>query len=643
MALRELLFEINLKENATDFLKKIDKGFDGLKGKIPKTTKEIEEMAGKMDKLGTSLTTKLTLPIAGLGVAAAKMSIDFENSLAKVSTIADNTAVSMSKMSKDIINLSNETGIAATDLAEDIYNAISAGQSTADAVNFVESASKLAKAGFAESAQSLDILTTTLNAYGMASEEVGKVSDILIQIQNKGKTTVGELSSSMGRAIPTAKAFGVNLEQLGAGYALMTSKGIATAETTTYISSLMNELGKSSTISAKKLKELSGKTFKTLMSEGKDLGYVLNLMNEDAVKAGVSLADMFGSAEAGKAALILAENGGKDFTNMLGNMQNAIGSTDEAFAKVTDTAGFRFNKSMNELKNTMIGFGDEISPLIDKVSDFASKTADFINNLSPAQQQNLLLFGAGLAVLGPTLTIASKAMALYAAITTAGFIPAIFTAIGATYGFTVALLANPITWVIAGLVGLGVALWKLGTNWQQVTDFLKMQTDRVRADFTDVTNRIKALFASINLFEAGANIIRGLVNGISSMAGELWATVTNIANGVAEKFKNFFGIASPSKLMFEYGGYIGQGLDLGMQSTESNVKNTAESMGQSTETGLVGSVTNSSNSFAPVVNITVNGSGGGARETASSVRKEVESVLSAYEKKMMLRWGAVNG
>lgn len=136
-----------------------------------------------------------------------------------------------------------------------------------------------------------------------------------------------------------------------------------------------------------------------------------------------------------------------------------------------------------------------------------------------------------------------------------------------------------------------------------------------------------------------------------NMAGELWATVTNIANGVAEKFKNFFGIASPSKLMFEYGGYIGQGLDLGMQSTESNVKNTAESMGQSTaesmgqstETGLVGSVTNSSNSFAPVVNITVNGSGGGARETASSVRKEVESVLSAYEKKMMLRWGAVNG
>ena len=48
MALRELLFEINLKENVSDFIKKIDKGFDGLKGKLPKTTKEIEEMVGKI-------------------------------------------------------------------------------------------------------------------------------------------------------------------------------------------------------------------------------------------------------------------------------------------------------------------------------------------------------------------------------------------------------------------------------------------------------------------------------------------------------------------------------------------------------------------------------------------------------------------
>jgi hypothetical protein len=95
--------------------------------------------------------------------------------------------------------------------------------------------------------------------------------------------------------------------------------------------------------------------------------------------------------------------------------------------------------------------------------------------------------------------------------------------------------------------------------------------------------------------------------------------------------------------MFSYGGYIGQGLDLGMQSETNNLKATGQSMAKATDGEFTSTTSNSSTSYAPSINITVNGSGGGARETASSVRKEVESVLSAYEKKMMLRWGAVNG
>ena len=45
----------------------------------------------------------------------------------------------------------------------------------------------------------MDVLTTILNAYGMEASEVTNVSDMLIQTQNLGKTTVAELSSSMGK------------------------------------------------------------------------------------------------------------------------------------------------------------------------------------------------------------------------------------------------------------------------------------------------------------------------------------------------------------------------------------------------------------------------------------------------------------
>lgn len=101
----------------------------------------------------------------------------------------------------------------ANDIAEDVYNAISAGQKTEDAVGFVGQAVKLAKGGFAETGQALDVMTTILNAYGKESSEAGAVADMLIQTQNKGKVTVAELSSVMGKIIPTANANNVALEQ----------------------------------------------------------------------------------------------------------------------------------------------------------------------------------------------------------------------------------------------------------------------------------------------------------------------------------------------------------------------------------------------------------------------------------------------
>ena len=265
--------------------------------------------------------------ITGVGAAVymgpVKAAKEYETALAKVSTIADSSVVPMDEMSKQIMALSNSTGIAATALADDVYNAISAGQDTADAVNFVAYSSKLAKAGFAESAQTLDVLTTILNAYGMSADEVGKVSDMLIQTQNKGKVTVAELASVMGKVIPTANANGVALEQLTAGYAIMTAKGIAAAETTTYMNSMLNELGKSGTTADKAVRSVAGKSFKELIGEGKSVGEVLAMLQESAESSGKSLSDMFGSAEAGKAALTLLSDGVDGFNKQVQNMREA--------------------------------------------------------------------------------------------------------------------------------------------------------------------------------------------------------------------------------------------------------------------------------------------------------------------------------
>ena len=46
----------------------------------------------------------------------------------------------------------------------------------------------------------------------------------------------------MGKIIPTAKAANVGVDQICTGYAELTASGIATAEATTYMNSMLNEL-----------------------------------------------------------------------------------------------------------------------------------------------------------------------------------------------------------------------------------------------------------------------------------------------------------------------------------------------------------------------------------------------------------------
>lgn len=219
--------------------------------------------------------------------------------------IANTTEVPLEDLQAAILELSDESGIAAGEIAENVYNAISAGQKTGDAVNFVRHATDLARAGFADSGNSLDLLTTIMNAYKLEANEVTNVSDNLIATQNLGKTTVAELSSSMGKIIPTANAANVSLDQLCAGYALMTANGVATAESTTYMNSMLNELNKSGSTVAKTLQGETGKGFSDLMAEGYTLGDVLGIVSAAADDQGLKFTDMFGSAEAAKAGLIL--------------------------------------------------------------------------------------------------------------------------------------------------------------------------------------------------------------------------------------------------------------------------------------------------------------------------------------------------
>ena len=385
---------------------RLQRSYERLRGS-QENLNRINSEQEKIKKNITATKLELSATVGAIGLIAKKIydgpvqaAQKYETAMAKVGTIADTKQVPLEQLSSEIMKLSNTTGIAAEAIADDVYNAISAGQQTGDAVNFVSNSAKLAKAGFAESSQTLDVLTTILNAYGMEASKVGDVSDMLIQIQNKGKVTVGELSSVMGKIIPTANANGVALEQLGAGYAIMTSKGIAAAETTTYMNSMLNELGKSGTTADKLLRQTAGKSFKELMAEGKSLGDVLGIMQEAAESSGKSLSDVFGSAEAGKAAVSLLSNGVDGFNESVKGMVESAGATEEAFAKMENTTEAKMQKAKNSIANLGIVLGQNLLPIVgnlaDKVAAVVIKVSEFAQ-ANPKLVQTALKVAAALA------------------------------------------------------------------------------------------------------------------------------------------------------------------------------------------------------------------------------------------------------
>ena len=463
--------------------------FGGAAGQIMQQAgKKDSEFGSTVEGIGNKLMP-ISAATAAAGAATVKMAWDFEDSMAKVSTIADTTEVPLEDLQAAILELSDESGIAAGEIAENVYNAISAGQKTGDAVNFVRHATDLARAGFADSGNSLDLLTTIMNAYKLEANEVTNVSDNLIATQNLGKTTVAELSSSMGKIIPTANAANVSLDQLCAGYALMTANGVATAESTTYMNSMLNELNKSGSTVAKTLQDETGKGFSDLMAEGYTLGDVLGIVSAAADDQGLKFTDMFGSAEAAKAGLILLGNSVSDvenglveaggstsqFNEMLAGIQAGAGGTESALEKL-ETKNRKAQVAFNLVKNAALDFGQVASgmlaPYVEQFAGVIEKATDKLKNMDEGQKKAVITFAAVVAAAGPVLSVAGKGISIVGnLITTGGKIVTTFQGASAAMkagasafqlagagakiaGVAITVLTSPITWIVAGIAAL---------------------------------------------------------------------------------------------------------------------------------------------------------------------------------------------
>lgn len=452
-----------LSEKTTETEKNLDEAAEAAR----KASEEVEKFGDKSEetgkqseessKKGRDGIKELQGVLASAGIAAtlneikngffdcSEAAAQFETSTAMVATIADTSQKSLSSISKEVRSYSNETGEAASDMAEATYQAISASVNTADAAAFAGTATKLAVGGFTSATTAVDVLTTAINAYGLAASDATQLSDYLITTQNLGKTSVDQLAQSVGKVIPLASAYNVQMDNLSSAYAVLTANGIATAESGTYLKSMLSELGDTGSDVSGVLLNSTGKTFAQLMEQGYSLGDVMSMLGDAVDGDSTAFNALWSSTEAGIGALSLFNAGADKYDSVLESMRTSAGATEKAYSTMADTTDKSKQRMENAFNNLKISVGDVLNPALTQVYEgftgvFAGMS-DFVDEY-PAVVAAISAIAVGVG--GFTGALAAYNLAT----TAAKFV---------TEAFTATLAANPYVLAAAGIVAVTAA------------------------------------------------------------------------------------------------------------------------------------------------------------------------------------------
>lgn len=452
-----------LSEKTTETEKNLDEAAEAAR----KASEEVEKFGDKSEetgkqseessKKGRDGIKELQGVLASAGIAAtlneikngffdcSEAAAQFETSTAMVATIADTSQKSLSSISKEVRSYSNETGEAASDMAEATYQAISASINTADAAAFAGTATKLAVGGFTSATTAVDVLTTAINAYGLAASDATQLSDYLITTQNLGKTSVDQLAQSVGKVIPLASAYNVQMDNLSSAYAVLTANGIATAESGTYLKSMLNELGDTGSGVSEVLLSSTGKTFAQLMEQGYSLGDVMAMLGNAVDGDSTAFNALWNSTEAGIGALSLFNAGADKYNSVLESMRTSAGATEKAYSTMADTTDKSKQRMENAFNNLKISVGDVLNPALTQVyegfTNVFAGMSDFVDE-HPAVVAAISAIAVGVG--GFTGALAAYNLAT----TAAKFV---------TEAFTATLAANPYVLAAAGIVAVTAA------------------------------------------------------------------------------------------------------------------------------------------------------------------------------------------
>lgn len=430
-------------------------GVDQFSSTFNQMNKKLNKTADNFKKVGGNLTKYVTAPIMGVGLASAKMALDLNSGMANVATLIPGNLEHINNLKAGVQDLAISVGKDTGDIADGLYQVVSAFGDNAETMQRLEITARAAAAGGATTTDALNLLSAVTKGYGDTSAKAMQdASDLSFLVVKLGQTDFPQLASAIGKAVPTAKSLNISQQELFATYATLTGVTGTASEVTTQLTSIMSAMLKPSDALDKTVKSL-GYSSASLMMKEKGLVGTLQELNKVTKGDADAMAMLLGRKEALTAALALTGSQADVFSDKLGQMMKAGGATNTAFNEVNNginSTGAAFAAAKVRITVSLQKIGDKLLPFAALALEKLNPLLDVIDSIGPALTGTGIAFMGAIAAAGPLLVVAGSMISAFTAI----------SAQVAAAGGIIALLTNPIGIAIAAIVGITavvIALW----------------------------------------------------------------------------------------------------------------------------------------------------------------------------------------
>lgn len=567
-------------------------------GKHTEAQKKYEKMQERMGKANEM--AKKGLMIAGAGAAAlavpVKLSIDFESAMADVKKVVDfDTPQQFKQMENDIISMSTRLPMAAKDIAAIYAAGGQSGIAKNELTQFAETAVKMGVAFDITAEESGQAMAEMRTAFKMSQPEVTTLADKINYLGNNTPAAAKGIMDIVQRIGPLGEVGGFASGSIAALGATIRGMGVAEEVAATGIKNMMLALvaGESATkgqhnayielgMDAKKVAQDMQKD-----AEGTTLSVLKAISKMDKYKQAAMLKELFGSESLGSISPLLTNMKAlEDNLGKVADKQKYAGSMEKEYAARAATTANNIQLAKNQMAALGITIGNVLLP---GVNSMIGSFNGVMSSVQKWAQANPGLASGLVKVAIGAIAIVGGLSALSIGLITI-FGPMMMVARGfgvvalAAKGMSMALLTNPITWIVLAIAGAALLIYK---NWAPISAFFVGIWNTIKTAFNGGIKGISALiinWSPIGLFYSafakvlswfgidlpakftgfGAMILEGLKNGILSKVNAVKDAITGAVSGVIDKARGILGIHSPSRVFMGIGGYTMQGMANGI-------------------------------------------------------------------------------